>query len=189
MYLPYTQSEFFLVNFVARTSVDADQAALAMAAAGRALDPEIMVWGTTTMARHLAVPRLPAQLGAFVLSVFAALALGLAVIGLYGVVSYAVTSRTREVGIRMALGASAPAITRLLAGDGIHLVLVGSVIGLSLSFLVSRLLTDLLVSTPTTDLVAFVSAPLILCATAVLASYLPARRASHLDPVAALRAD
>jgi predicted permease len=189
VYLPYTQTRTFLVNFIARTSVDADQTALAMATAGRSLDPEIMVWGTTTIARHLAVPRLPAQLGAFVLSVFAVLALGLAVIGLYGVVSYAVASRAREVGIRMALGASAPAVTRLLAGDGIRLVMIGSVIGLSLSFLVARLLTDLLVSTPTTDLMAFVGAPLVLGVTAVLASYLPARRASQADPVAALRAE
>ena len=73
------------------------------------------------MARHLAAPRLPAQLGAVVLSLFAFLALGLAVIGLYGVVSYAVASRTREVGIRMALGADVPAITRLLAGNGMRL--------------------------------------------------------------------
>ena len=189
VYLPYTQTENFLVHFVARTSGDADEAALALATAGRALDPEMLVWGTSTMARHLTVPRLPAQLGAFVLSVFAVLALVLAIIGLYGVVSYAVASRTREVGIRMALGASAPAITRLLAADGIRLVLVGSVIGLSLSFLVSRLLTDLLVGTPATDLAAFLGAPLVLGATAVLASYLPARRASRVSPVTALRAD
>ena len=143
----------------------------------------------STMERHLAVPRLPARLGALVLSVFAVLALALAVIGLYGVVSYGVASRTREVGIRMALGASAPAITRLLAGDGVRLVLVGSVVGLSRAFLVSRLLTDLLVGTQSTDLVAFVGAPLVLGATAVLASYLPARRASRTDPVRALRAE
>ena len=108
---------------------------------------------------------------------------------LYGVVNYAVASKAREVGIRMALGASAPAITRQLAGDGIRLVLVGSVIGLALSLLVSRLLGDLLVGTQTTDLAAFVSAPLVLAATALLVSYLPARRASRADPVAALRAD
>ena len=141
------------------------------------------------MNRHLAVIRLPAQLGAFVLSVFAVLALALAVIGLYGVVSYSVASRTREVGIRMALGANASAITRQLAGDGVRLVLIASVVGLALALLVSRLLGNLLVGSQTTDLAAFLGAPLVLCATALLASYLPARRASRADPVAALRAD
>jgi predicted permease len=190
VYLPYTQTENFMVYFVARTFGDADQAALAMVTAGRALDPEMMgAWGTTTMTRHLAVTRLPAQLGAFVLSMFAVFALGLAVIGLYGVVSYAVAARTREIGIRMVLGASGPTITRQLAGDGIRLVLVGSVIGLALSLLVSRLLGDLLVGTRPTDLIAFVGAPLVLGATALLAFYMPTRRASRADPVAALRAD
>jgi predicted permease len=188
VYLPYTQTQNFMMHFVARTSLDADQAALAMATAGRALDPEMMVWGTSTMNRHLAVIRLPAQLGAFVLSVFAVLALALAVIGLYGVVSYSVASRTREVGIRMALGANASAITRQLAGDGVRLVLIASVVGLALALLVSRLLGNLLVGSQTTDLAAFLGAPLVLCATALLASYLPARRASRADPVAGRRA-
>jgi len=120
---------------------------------------------------------------------FAVFALGLAVVGLYGVVSYAVAARTRESGIRMALGASGPTITRQLAGDGIRLVLVGSVVGLALSLLVSRLLGDLLVGTRPTDLMAFVGAPLVLGATAVLALYMPARRASRADPVATLRAE
>ena len=88
---------------------------------------------TTTMARHLVVPRRPAQLGAVVLAMFAVVALALAVIGLNGVVSYGVASWTREVGIRMALGASAGAITRLLAGSGVRLVLVGCALGLTLS--------------------------------------------------------
>ena len=189
IYLPYSQSQSFLVHFLARTSGDADQAALALATAGRALDPDVMIWTTSTLDRHLAVPRLPAQLGALVLSLFAGLALVLAVIGLYGVVSYTVAARGREVGIRMALGATAPAITRLLAGDGLRLVLVGSVLGLALSFLASRLVGALLVDTGPTDLAAFLGAPLLLGVTAALASYLPARRASRADPVRALRAD
>ncbi len=89
----------------------------------------------------------------------------------------------------MALGANAPAITRLLAGDGLRLVLVGIGVGLTLALLVSGLLSDLLVGTRTTDPVAFVGAPLVLLATAVLASYLPARRASRANPVTALRAE
>ena len=189
VYLPYTQTENFLVHFVARTSREAEPAALAMATAGRAMDAEMMVWSTSTMARHLAAPRLPAQLGAFVLAVFAAIALVLAVIGLYGVVSYSVASRTREVGIRMALGASETAIVRLLAGDGLRMLLVGGAVGLSLALLASHLVTDLLVGVPATDLLAFAAAPTVLAATAGLASYLPARRASRTHPVAALRTE
>ena len=135
------------------------------------------------------MPRLPALLSAFLLSTFAVLALGLAVIGLYGVVSYAVNTRTREVGIRMALGASAPAITRLLTGNGLRLVLVGSGIGLILSLLVTRLLSRLLVGIDPVDPITFVAAPLVLVATAVLGAYVPARRASRTNPVAALRAE
>ena len=160
-----------------------------MVTAGREIDPELWVSSTTTIARHLAAPRRPAQLGAVASSMFASAALALAVIGLYGVVSYAVAARTREVAIRMALGANASAITRLLTGDSLRLVLVGTGIGLTLAFLVSSLLSDLLVGTRTTDPIAFVGAPLILVATAVLASYLPARRASRANPVTALRTD
>ena len=189
VYLPYTQQPSFLVHFLGRTTGDDAQAARTMAGAARELDPQVTIWTTSTLGRHLAVPRLPSQLGALVISLFAVLALALAVIGLYGVVSYSVAARGREVGIRMALGASATAITRQLLAGGLRLVLVGSVLGLALSFVASRLVGGLLVDTGPTDLVAFLGAPLVLGVTAALASYLPARRASRANPVAALRAD
>jgi len=189
VYFPYTQQENFLAHFLGQTTGDDEQAARAMATAARTLDPQVTIWTTSTMARHLAVPRLPAQLGALVLSLFAGLALALAIIGLYGVVSYSVAARGREVGIRMALGADAPTITRQLASSGLRLVLVGNVLGLGLSFLASRLVGGLLVDTGPTDVAAFPVAPLLLGATAVLTSYLPARRASRANPVIALRAD
>jgi predicted permease len=189
VYLPYTQFVYTGLTFVARTSIDPDQMASALVAAGRNMDPDLRVNGTGTMAGLLARPRLPAQQGAFVLSMFAGVALVLAVIGLYGVVSYTIAARTREVAIRMALGASAPAITRLLAGDSARLVMIGAGLGLILSLGVSRLLSDLLVGTRTTDPVAFAGALLVLSATAVLACVLPARRASRANPVTALRAD
>ena len=150
MYLPFTQVDLPYLTFVARTSLDSGQMALAMATAGRALDPDLIVAETTTMARNLAWRLLPTQLGTFVVSMFAVLALALSAIGLYGVVSYSVASRTREVGIRMALGASTQAIIRLLAGDGVRLVLVGAGIGQTLALLVSRLVSEL-IGTRTTD--------------------------------------
>lgn len=141
------------------------------------------------MAQHLSTALLPRQLTAFLVSVFGVLALVLAAIGLYGVVSYAVATRAREVGIRMALGADAQAVVRLLTASGVRLILVGGGFGLAISVLVSRLFTDLLFGIEAFDPVAFVGAPLVLGVTALIAAYLPARRASRVDPVAALRAD
>ena len=189
VYEPYAGRNNRQLTFLARTSADPEQTALALLAAGRETQPELMVLDTKTMARHLEGSRLAAQLAAFLLTAFAVLALVLSVVGLYGVVSYAVASRTREVGIRIALGASAAAITRLLTANGVRLVLVGSAIGLTLSLLATRVLSGILFGIETLDLFTFVAAPLVLLATAVVASYLPARRASRADPVTALRAE
>ena len=177
------------LTFVARTSANPDQTARALVTAGRAIDPELMVLRTETMTQHLENSRLAAQLAAFLLSAFGVLALVLSVVGLYGVVSYAVASRTREVGIRMALGASAAAITRLLTGSGLRLVLVSSAIGLTLSLLVTRVLSGLFFGVGTLDPVTFVVAPLVLLVTSIVAVSLPALRVSRIDPVAALRAE
>ena len=189
IYVPYSQVDTPMYSIVARTSADPEQTARAMLTAGRALDPELMVLEAKTMDRHLALMLLPHRLGALLLSVFGILALALAAIGLYGVVSYAVSSRTREVGIRLALGADAPAVVRLLTASGVRLVAMGGAIGLALSLLISRLLSRLLFGVGTLDPVTFVAAPLVLGAVALLAAYLPARRATRVDPVAALRAD
>jgi putative ABC transport system permease protein len=188
MYGSYARSNARGLTFVARTSADPEQTARALLTAGREIDPELLVLETQTMARHLMTSRLAAQLAAFLLSAFAVLALVLSMVGLYGVVSYGVASRIREVGIRMALGATTADITRLLAGSGARLVVVGSAIGLTLSVLLSRLLSSLVFGIETLDALTFVGAPVVLCSTAVVASYLPARRASRTNPVTALRA-
>ena len=123
------------------------------------------------------------------LGAFAATVLLLAAIGLHGVVSYAVANRTREVGIRMALGADAGGISRLIVGQGFRLVLIGAAIGLLLALPVNWLLSSMLVGVSRADLGSLISACLVLCATAAIAAWLPARRAGRLDPVAALRSD
>ena len=189
VYLSYEQVPIRGVTFVARTSADPEQTALALMTAGRDVDPDLRVVEAKTMTRHLSTALLPGQLIAFLVSVFGVLSLLLAAIGLYGVVSYAVATRAREVGIRMALGADAPAVVRLLTASGARLILVGSGIGLVLSLLVTRLLSGLLFGIETFDPITFVGAGLVLGATSLLAAYLPARRASHVDLVAALRAD
>lgn len=126
---------------------------------------------------------------ATLLSIFAILTLALATIGLQGVVNYVVGSRTREVGLRMALGADEAAVKRLLTASGARLVILGSVLGLALAFPVARLLDSQLFGVGAFDPVAFVGTGLLLAATTLLAACVPASRASRLDPVVALRAD
>ena len=189
VYRPYSQDYATALTVLARTTADPGQTAIALMMAGRAIDPDLWVWETKTMDRHLGTMVLAAQLAAFVLSVFAVLALVLACIGLYGVVSYGVSQRTREVGIRIALGAESSDVVALMAASGLKLVAIGSVVGLAVALLVTRLLSGLLFGVEAFDLVTFVVVPLVLGATALLAAYLPALRASRVNAVAALRAE
>ncbi len=189
VYLPYSQAYSPFLTVVASTTADPERLALALMHTGREVDPDLWVWETKTMDQHLGIMLLPARLSAFLLSVVAALALLLSSIGLYGVVSYAVAQRTREVGIRMALGADADRVVRLLAASGLKLVLVGMVVGLVASLALARLLSDLLFGVETFDLMTFVTVPVVLGLTAVVAAYLPARRAARLNPVTALRVE
>ena len=189
IYLPYSQVFSRFQTVVARTSADPEQTTLALIAAGREVDPDLRIWEAKTMDQHLALMRLPQRLSAFVLSAFGALALALAAIGLYGVVSYAVAQRTREVGIRMALGAGSGTVVRLMASTGLRLVAVGSAIGLLAAFVVTRLLSGLLFAVDTMDPVTFIGVPVVLGATALVAALLPALRASRINPVTALRAE
>jgi ABC-type antimicrobial peptide transport system permease subunit len=158
-------------------------------AAGRGVDPDLQVTQSMTMAQHLAMSRLPSQMGAFLLVAFAVMAMALASIGVYGVVRHAVATRAREVGIRMALGADAAAVARLLTGQGLRLVLVGGAIGVVASLVAGRFLAALLFGVRTVEPIALVGAPLVLGVSAWLAAYLPARRASRVHPLAALRTE
>jgi putative ABC transport system permease protein len=190
VYVPYTQGSGAPVRtFVARTAGDPSQMSQTLVTAGKEIDPDLQVMQSTTMVQHLAMSRLPSQMGAFVLSAFAVMAMALAAIGVYGMVRYTVAMRTREVGIRMALGADAAGVARQLATHGVRLVLVGGAIGVAVSLVAARFLATLLFGVGTFDPVALTGAPLALGLAAWLAAYLPARRASRVDPLAALRAD
>ena len=180
-------SPFLLL--VARTRGDADRTTPEVIRALHDVDPGVMVMQGTTMTRHLATMMLPTRLGAMAFGLFAAVALGLAMIGVYGVVSYAVARRSREVGIRMAMGAEPRAIVRLLMREGLGMVAVGGVLGVALALVVTRALQSLLSGVTAVDPLTFVAAPLLLVGVGVLATFLPARRSARTDPVQVLRAE
>jgi len=127
------------------------------------------------------------RMGAWLLAVFAGLSLVLAVIGIYGVMAYSVSQRTRELGIRVALGASRADVVRLVVLQGLRLTITGVIVGLAVSLAVTRLVATLLFNVSPTDLVTFIAVPALLALAALGASYLPALRATRIDPVIALR--
>jgi putative ABC transport system permease protein len=187
IYRPYSQNYTTFMTLIARTELDAEKAAMDILATARELDPELWVWEAKTMERHLGIMLLPFRLTALLLSAFAMLGMALASIGLYGIVSYAVSQRAREVGIRMSLGADGSAVMRMLVGGGMKLVIFGTVIGLALAFAVTRALGSLLLGVGTTDPAAFAGSATLLAAVAFSACYFPARRAARVDPMVALR--
>ncbi|HYV05812.1 MAG TPA: ABC transporter permease, partial [Blastocatellia bacterium] len=153
------------------------------------LDSNLPVYSVRTMTEHMALPLFPARVAATLLGSFGVLALILAAIGIFGVMSYAVSQRTREIGIRMALGADAARILRLVIGQGLKLILFGLAIGLVAAFAGTRLMSSLLYGVSATDSVTFGVIALLLTGVALLACYLPARRATRVDPMIALRCE
>jgi predicted permease len=153
------------------------------------VDPNVPLFEAKTMNEHLSLMLFAPRMAALLLSVFGALALALAAVGIYGVVSYAVSRRTRELGIRMSLGASARDVVVMAVGGGMRLVLAGGVIGVILAAAVTWSLSRYLYGIGTTDLATFVAIPVLLSSVALLAAFVPARRASTVDPVQALRSE
>jgi ABC-type antimicrobial peptide transport system permease subunit len=178
-----------MFSLVARTRGDAARATTRMVTALRELDPSLMVIQVKTMQQHLAAMLLPARLGAVAFALFAGLALVLATIGVYGVVRYAVARRAREVAIRLAIGARPEGVVRLLMREGVTLVTVGAVLGLLFAAITARGLQSLLFGVTAIDPIAFLGAPILLIGIGALAAYLPARKASQVDPANALRAE
>ncbi|MBV8810633.1 MAG: FtsX-like permease family protein [Acidobacteriaceae bacterium] len=121
------------------------------------------------------------------MGVFGAAALALAAIGIYGVVAFSVTRRTQEIGIRVALGAERTDVLRIILGEGARLAFLGVAIGIAASFAITRLMASLLFGIKATDPITFAGVAVLLSAVALLASYIPARRAMRLDPNTALR--
>jgi predicted permease len=151
------------------------------------MDPNLPVYDIKTMEQHMRLTLLPLQAGAWVAGTFAFLALALAGLGLYGVMAYSVSQRTREIGLRMALGASSPNLLGLIVKEGARLALIGLGIGLAGALLLTRLMSSVLYGVSATDVETFVAVPLLLAAVVLLACYVPARRAVKVDPMIALR--
>ncbi|HZM88285.1 MAG TPA: ABC transporter permease [Blastocatellia bacterium] len=186
-YEPYLQMPFSSLTLVVRT--EGNPASLSGAIRGEvlAIDKEQPVSRIRTLDQIISGSVQQQRFLMLLLGVFAAVALILAAVGLYGVMNYAVTQRTHEIGIRMALGANAGAVLRLIVGHGMMLALIGVAIGLAGAFAVTRVMESLLFSVSTTDPSTFASVSVVLTGVALVACLAPARRAIKVDPMLALR--
>jgi putative ABC transport system permease protein len=186
-YMPYSQNPRRTMNLVIRGTNDPTQLVYVVRSEVRALDPTLPVSNAKTVRQMIDERMSPKRLMTYILGVFALSALLLASIGIYGVMSYAVAQRTQEIGIRMALGARAVDVLKLILKNGMALALIGVGIGLAGAFALTRLLENLLFQVKPTDKVTFVAVASALTVVALLACYIPARRATKVDPLVALR--
>ncbi|MBA3242300.1 MAG: ABC transporter permease, partial [Acidobacteria bacterium] len=187
LYLPYRQDPWWRMALVIRTAADPEGLAPAVRSEVRALDRDLPVYNVRTMQAVIAESLSPKRLAMFMFAAFAVCALLLAGVGIYAVMSYAVTQRTHEIGIRMALGAQASDILRMVVGHGVVLTLAGLGIGLAASFAMTRAMSQMLYGVSATDPLTFAGISLLLAGVALLASFIPARRATKVDPMVALR--
>jgi predicted permease len=191
-YLPRDPNEVLSLlglTLLVKTSGDPAQMTRPVRQQIEALDPHLAVFSVDTLTHHVSKAFLVPRLCAMLFGIFGLIGLTLAGVGLYGVVSYSVRSRTREIGIRMALGARAAGIVRLVVRQGLAIVIAGLALGLGMALAVSRFTASLLYGTSATDAVTFVGVPLVLLAAALLAVLLPARRAAAVQPMSALRSE
>jgi putative ABC transport system permease protein len=189
LFVPFAQRPVSDLAIVVRTTSDPSMLARDLRRIAAALDPAQPVTGLTSVSDLVAASIAQPRFNVILLSAFAALAMILAVIGVYGIVAYAVVLRTREIGIRVALGGQARDIFALVVKYGMRLALIGLVAGLSTALMLGRLVSGLLFGVTPADPIAFGSAALLLVLVALAATLGPARRALQIDPVAALRAE
>jgi putative ABC transport system permease protein len=195
IYVPFAQDEQFYTSasppfsmtLVARTAGDPAAMAKALQQQVLALDPNIPVSNVITLRQAVSNALWQPRFATFLLSVFAAVALLLASVGVYGVMSYGVTQRTSEIGIRVAMGARRSDVLALVVRHGAALALAGIGLGLAGAYALSRVMESLLYEVSSTDAVTFAGASAVLLAVSLAACFMPALRASRIDPMAALR--
>jgi len=189
LFLPESQVFVPEANFMVRTAGDPQRYQRAVEDAIHSVDAALPVYGVQPLSRAISASYFGQSIGGSFLGFFGAVALVLASIGLYGVLAYTVTQRSREVGIRIALGAARSDVLRMVLAQGLRLAGVGLVIGLALALAVTRVMRSLLLDVSATDVPTILSVSLLLAAVALLASFLPAYRATNIDPILAIRHD
>jgi macrolide transport system ATP-binding/permease protein len=175
------------MTLVARTAATPIAMVDAVRSEVRSLEPNLPIADIRTLREHVSLSLLPARLAAGLLGVFGLLALVLATVGIYGVVSYSVTNRTREIGIRTALGAQSGDVLRLVLREGMVIVITGIALGLGLAFGATRLISSFLYGVSATDSITYLGIPVLLAGVALGACFVPAWRATKVDPMIALR--
>lgn len=187
VYFPYKQSPGNFMNLVVRTTSDPASMVPAIRSQVLSVDKDQPVSDIMTMDQRVAKSVAAKRFVMFLLGAFSILALGLASVGIYGVMAYLVTQRTQEIGVRMALGAQKRDVLKLVVRKGMALAIIGAAIGLVASLALTRLMRSLLFEVTPTDWLTFVTASTVLLIAALLASYIPAHRATKVDPLTALR--
>jgi putative ABC transport system permease protein len=186
-YVPHSQWTDSYMQLVVRASVDPASLTASVRNAIRAVDPDAPVYQIATMRQLISNSVAPRRFTLALLSGFAAIALLMASIGIYGVMSYTVSQRTQEIGVRVALGAQTGDVLKLVVGQGMRLVLAGTSVGLMGAVALTRLMAGMLFGVNATDPLSFGTISLLLISVALLACYIPARRAAKVDPIVALR--
>jgi predicted permease len=186
-YTPLVQSYNASTILVVRSSVDPTTLVASIRQEFHNMDETLPVFGTKTLTEHMGFSLFPARVAAILLGSFGLIALLLAAIGIYGVMAYSVAQRTREIGIRMALGAQTGHVMRMVLKQGILLAVIGLSLGLLVALAVTQLMSSVLYGVSATDILTFILVPLLLATVALLACLIPARRAARVDPMVALR--
>lgn len=188
-YLPATQAPFQAMTILVRTRNDPSAVVPALRTAVQTIDPTLPVTNISTLDQIVSDSIAQPRLNMLLMGLFGGLALVLAAVGIYGLLSYSVAERTREIGTRMALGAQVTDVLRLVLKQGMKLTLIGEVIGMVGAFALTRVIRGLLFGVAPTDATTFIAVAVVLTGVALLACYFPARRAAKLDPLVALRHD